>query len=165
MPKRYDLDESSIRFAMKNTKSNNEAARFLKVAISTYKRYAKKYIDPDTGESLYDLHKNQGGAGLTKYGGRRSVGNNTEYLEKVFRGEIKNPPIYAIARKMIQSGYLEECCGNCGFEERRVTDYKIPLKLDFIDGDKRNTRRENIRLLCLNCYFLMVGDLSGIYAK
>jgi len=28
-----------------------------------------------------------------------------------------------------------EKCNNCGFEERRVIDGKVPLVLDFEDGD------------------------------
>ena len=32
-----DIPESEIRYAMENTKSNAEAARFLKVSFTTYK--------------------------------------------------------------------------------------------------------------------------------
>ena len=53
---------------------------------------------------------------------------------------------------------LEEC-SNCGFKERRVVDYKIPLILHFKDKNKQNYRKENIELLCYNCYFLTVGDI------
>ena len=34
-----DIPESEIRYAMENTKSNAEAARFLKVSFTTYKKY------------------------------------------------------------------------------------------------------------------------------
>lgn len=33
-------------------------------------------------------------------------------------------------------------------------DKSVPLVLDFIDGDERNQRLYNLRLLCPNCYFL-----------
>ena len=61
-----DIPESEIRYAMENTKSNAEAARFLKVSFTTYKKYARLYTDRDTGKTLYELHKNQFGVGIPK---------------------------------------------------------------------------------------------------
>ena len=54
-----------------------------------------------------------------------------------------------------------EKCNCCGFEERRVTDHKVPLVLDFIDGNRRNHKHENLRMLCFNCSFLINGNLTG----
>ena len=54
-----------------------------------------------------------------------------------------------------------EKCNNCGFEEKRLTDGKVPLVLDFIDGDRKNHEYENLRMLCFNCSFLINGNLSG----
>ena len=45
------------------------------------------------------------------------------------------------------------------FSERRVSDYKMPLLLNFKDNNKKNYRKENIELLCYNHYFLTVGDI------
>ena len=39
------------------------------------------------------------------------------------------------------------------FKERRVSDYKMPLLLNFKDNNKKNYRKENIELLCYNHYF------------
>ena len=47
----------------------------------------------------------------------------------------------------------------CGFEERRVLDYKMPLLLNFKDDNKKNYKLDNIELLCYNHYFLNVGDI------
>ena len=52
-----------------------------------------------------------------------------------------------------------EDCSVCSFHERRVSDYKIPLLLNFKDNNKNNYRKENIELLCYNHYFLQVGDI------
>ena len=41
-----------------------------------------------------------------------------------------------------------EKCNNCGFEEKRLTDGKVPLVLDFEDGDRKNHKHENLRMLC-----------------
>lgn len=45
----FNLPESDIRYAIANTKSNAEAARFLKVSFDTWKKYAKMYVDRETG--------------------------------------------------------------------------------------------------------------------
>jgi hypothetical protein len=47
----------------------------------------------------------------------------------------------------------------CGFSERRVTDYKVPLLMNFKDGSKCNYLLDNLELLCYNCYFLYVGEV------
>ena len=59
-----NISESEIRYAMDNTKSNAEAARFMKVSFSTWKKYAKMYVDRETGMTLYDMHTNQEGQGI-----------------------------------------------------------------------------------------------------
>jgi hypothetical protein len=50
------LTESQIRYAMENSFGNKAAARFLNIDYRTYKKYAKMYIDSDSGKTLFDLH-------------------------------------------------------------------------------------------------------------
>jgi hypothetical protein len=64
-----------------------------------------------------------------------------------------------IKYRLITEGYLKEECSNCGFHERRVSDYKIPLILHFKDKNKQHYRLENLEMLCYNCYYLTVGDV------
>ena len=61
-----NFSENEIRYAIENTKSNSEAARFMKVSFTTYKKYAKMYTDSATGKTLWELHKNQPGKGIPK---------------------------------------------------------------------------------------------------
>ena len=51
------ITENQIRYAMENTNSNVQAGRFLGVSRPTYTKYAKMYIDEETGKSLYELEK------------------------------------------------------------------------------------------------------------
>jgi len=60
---------------------------------------------------------------------------------------------------MIAEGFLKECCSVCGFNERRVLDYKMPLLLHFKDNNRKNYRPENLQLVCYNCYYLNIGDI------
>jgi hypothetical protein len=60
---------------------------------------------------------------------------------------------------MVEAGLIEENCSNCGFQERRVTDYKMPLILHFKDGNTKHYNLNNVQLLCYNCYFLYYGQV------
>lgn len=157
-----NLLESSIRYAMENTRSNNEAARFLNVSFPTYKKYALLYIDSESNKTLYELHKNQSGKGISK---ANSGANHGRKLEDILAGKHPDYPIHNLKRRLIRSGMIEEKCECCGFEERRVTDYTIPLLLDHIDGNRKNHLRDNLRLLCFNCYYLQVGNFTGKRAE
>lgn len=42
----------------------------------------------------------------------------------------------------------------CNYHERRIVDGKIPLLLNFEDGNPKNHKLENIKLLCYNCTFV-----------
>jgi hypothetical protein len=64
-----------------------------------------------------------------------------------------------LKNRLIQESYLQECCNKCQFQERRVSDYKVPLILNFKDGNKKNWSLENLELLCYNHYFLYVGNI------
>ena len=46
-----NLTEAQIRYAMKNSKSNSGAARFLNISLTTFEKYSKMYIDETTGKS------------------------------------------------------------------------------------------------------------------
>ena len=45
-------------------------------------------------------------------------------------------------------------CAICGWAERNPITGKVPLHIDHIDGDWRNNRPENLRLLCPNHHAL-----------
>ena len=47
----------------------------------------------------------------------------------------------------------------CSFAERRVTDYKVPLLINFKDGNKKNWSLDNLEMLCYNHFFLHVGNI------
>ena len=62
---------------------------------------------------------------------------------------------------------MKEECYECGWNEGRATDGKIPLTIDFIDGESINKSLDNMRLLCPNCYFVFNGFFynSKVFVK
>jgi DNA-binding CsgD family transcriptional regulator len=47
-----------------------------------------------------------------------------------------------------------EKCMECGWSKRNEYTGKIPIELEHIDGDFRNNKEENLKLLCPNCHSL-----------
>lgn len=152
----FNLPESDIRYAMSNTKSNAEAARFIKVSFTTWKKYAKMYVDRETGKTLYELHTNQAGLGITKDSQRATAGIYS--IDKILEGQYPNYPTWKLRNRLFALNIMQEECACCGYAERRVTDDTVPLLLDHMDGDETNHRIENLQMLCLNCYYQQTGN-------
>jgi hypothetical protein len=151
MPKPKPLSKEMIVAAQAKTKSNMAAARYLHVSYQHYKRYAKMY-------KVFEGHKNQSGKGIPKF--LKSKGKEPALLD-IIEGRVSAAHFTPakIKYRLIEAGYLLEQCSMCGFQERRVLDYKMPLLLHFKDNNKSNYSKENIELLCYNHYFLTVGDI------
>ena len=153
-----DLSEAVIRNAMKHTQSNFQAARYLNLTSETYRKYAKLYIDRETGKTLYELHKNNSGKGIKKVNWKHDI--SVEKINEIMGSEsYRAVNFQKLKNRLIYEGILRMECYGCGHCEKRVVDYKQPLVLSFIDGNKNNWKIENLRMLCYNCYFLFVGNL------
>ena len=151
------LLKSDIERAMAMTKSNRAAARYLHCSYIHYKKWAKNFTD-DNGITLFDKHKNQSGKGIAKFLTNKG---KEPALKDIIEGRV---PIDSytpekLKNRLIQESYLQECCSKCQFQERRVSDYKVPLILNFKDGNKKNWTLDNLELLCYNHYFLYVGNI------
>lgn len=157
--KRHFLLQSDIEEAMRHTKSNRAAAMYLKVNYLTYRKYARMYYDKE-GNNLFEKHKNQSTKGIKK-AYLNYKGTRCKSLDDIFAGKHPKFKLVKLKYRLINNGYLQEKCNLCGFEEKRITDYKSPLLLHQIDGDETNYKFENLELLCYNCYFLTVGNIIG----
>ena len=160
MPKARPLTKESIISAMDKTKSVRAAARYLNCSYQHIKKWMKLYVD-ENGISLFDAHKNQSGKGIPKFLSVSTINKKEPAILDIVEGRIDashfNPQ--KIKYRLITEGYLKDECNNCGFHERRVSDYKSPLILHFKDGNKQHYRLDNMEMLCYNCYYLMVGDI------
>ena len=151
MPKPKPLSKEMIVTAQAKTKSNMAAARYLHVSYTHYKRYAQMY-------KVFEDHKNQSGKGIPKF--LKGTSKEPALLD-IIEGRISAASFSPakIKYRLIEEGYLLEECSMCGFKERRVLDYKMPLLLHFKDNNKSNYNSDNIELLCYNHYFLTVGEI------
>ncbi len=150
------LTKEDILRSQKVTRSNMAAARYLHVSYNHYKKYAKMYKN-DEGITLLEVHKNQAGAGIPKFA---VAGIDNIPLLDVLEGRvpIEHFDPRKIKARLLSEGKLVEVCASCGFSERRVTDQKIPVILNFKDGNKKNWHLENLEFLCYNHSFLYAAS-------
>jgi len=152
------IPEEKIREAMSKTTSNMKAAQYLEVSYPTYKKYAKGYVDMETGKTLFELHQNQAMKGIV---GRTWVGGKMRLnWDNILSQNQKATPerIQKLKDNLKQHNKLEERCYRCDFDERRVEDNKCPLILNFKNGDKTDWRIQNLEFVCYNCAYLHCLD-------
>jgi len=159
MPLPKPLTKPDILNAMNNTRSNRAAARYLNCSFNHYRKYAKLYTDEETGLSLFEKHLNPSGKGIPKF--ITKYGMDKFPILDIIEGRVSSDHFSPnkIKDAMIREGLLKECCSNCGFTERRVLDFKMPLLMYFKDNNKKNYYPDNLMLYCYNCYFLNIGDV------
>ena len=77
-------------------------------------------------------------------------------IEQWLIGEINGTDKVGASRYIKR--YLIETRGNkcelCGWNKINPVTNKVPIELDHIDGNHKNNRPENLRLLCPNCHSL-----------
>jgi hypothetical protein len=137
--------QSEIQEAIDRAPSAKKAARLLGISYITFKKYAK----------TYGIHVTKGWP--VKKGvccrGPIDPKKGKFPIQDILDGKHPDFPIHRLKDKLIRSGIKQAECEQCGYKERRLTDGKIPLLLNFEDGNNKNHKIENIRLLCYNCTF------------
>lgn len=150
------LSKAQIEQAMQATRSNRAAASYLRVSYNLYKKFAQMHKDA-SGKSLFDCHLNRGGRGVVK-----PRDNKRKFkLDQILMGKHPSYPREKLFRRIIQSKYIEEKCSHCGYCQKRATDLKSPLILHHINGNNTDHTITNLEILCFNCYYVLVGNISS----
>jgi|TARA_B100000073_G_C23713865_1_gene565208 hypothetical protein len=147
--RRKVLTRNMIETSIESTRSNAEAARWLGVSYNTYKKWSKYY-------GLFEKNLNQSGKGVPKKPSKFKI-----ELQEVFDGKHEDYPSKILKKRLVGDGLLKEECSICGWNEERITDNKICLHLDYIDGNEKNKEYDNLRLVCSNCHYTNVGDFKS----
>ena len=102
----------------------------------------KRLIDDETGE--YVLKSD-----------RRPINNRRKKIRlfDILNGLYPNYDPIKLKRLLFRQGWLEKKCSKCGYEDTRELDNESPLAMNYKDGDKHNHVRENLEVLCFNCFF------------
>jgi hypothetical protein len=129
---KYDLD--SIRNVCLTSKSMAEAARKLNIHINTFRRLNRKYNLIET---------NQPGKGI-----KRKVKSTDLY--EIINGLHPNYGTYKLKLRLFKERIKENKCEICDISE--WCNMELKCELDHINGDSRDHRLENLRILCPNCH-------------
>ena len=70
----------------------------------------------------------------------------------IYLQETPSPKTTIIKRKLLEEGYKDAVCENCG--RREWMNGPIPLELHHRDGNHANVSLDNFQLLCPNCHAL-----------
>lgn len=153
------LLETEIREAQGKSRSAKDTARTLGVSYNTYKKYAKLY-------GIFDVDYNPLNVPIER---RLKLTAGKYPLSEILQGLHPTYPIHKLKRRLLKNEVFPECCTSCQFDEKRVSDGKVPLLLDFLDNNWQNHKLDNLRFLCYNCFFLLVGKRKipkdGIYVE
>lgn len=138
------LLESEIKEAYeKSDNCSSLAARIIGVNYKTFQKHAKRY-------GLW--RTNPWGKGSRK---RYWDPDKGKYpLNQILDGKFPDYPIFRLKDLLIRSGTKKAKCEMCGFEDRRLTDEKMPLLINFEDGNQKNHKLDNLKVYCYNCTFL-----------
>jgi len=146
--RRKVITKNMILDSQSHTKSNMEAARWLRISYNTYKKWAKYY-------NIFEQHLNQEGFGVKKGWATYKVP-----IDDIITGKRQPPKRWShkvFKSRLIEEGYFNEECSNCSYSEENMKTGKVCLGIDFIDGDHNNFKIENLSLLCPNCYLSYNG--------
>jgi len=82
--------------------------------------------------------------------GTTGVTSHPRPLEEILVKDSAYQNVSKLRERLIRAGLKERRCERCGIDEWH--GHRVPLELDHINGDRRDNRLANLRILCPNCH-------------
>ncbi len=133
------MDKLTVQEAVDSTNSVNAASK--KLGIPRYKLQ-------DLANSFgIKLKKNQSGKGISK---KKKDGNGKFALTEILEGKHPKYKTNNLKWRLFEEGIKSNKCEEC-----KVSDWngkELICELDHINGNPKDHRLENLRILCPNCH-------------
>lgn len=146
MPKKRSWTDEQLKLAVEKSYSYRNVLKLLNLvpAGGNYHQVQRRIADLRLSTEHF--------TGQGWNAGKRYTLPSTPPVEKLL---IKGSDVqsYKLKSKLFTKGLKTPACELCGWDERAV-DGRIPVELDHINGDRRDNRLENLRILCPNCHSL-----------
>ena len=84
--------------------------------------------------------------------GLRGLGKPLLRLEEILVAD-SDFQSFKLKKRLFEAKLKLPICEECGWR-KQSEDGRVPLELDHINGDRRDNRIENLRILCPNCHSL-----------
>lgn len=126
-------DDLRLKRTTKNIKESNP---------ELYDKLYKRLIDPETGTYV---HKDD----------RRIIKKRNKKIKlyDVIRGLHPTYNPVKLKKELLKVGWFKYECECCNYNTMRDSDNAMSLILNFKDGNIKNKVRDNLEMLCFNCYF------------
>ena len=140
----YHIPEDEIRQAVLNSKTISETLRRLGLTVgggSHHKRFEKRLLTLEIDFSHFTP------------GWQRGSPNRPGFrtIKEILVRNSTYTSMTTLKRRLTQEGLLAEICGSCSLGPIWNQE-PLTLQIDHINGDSRDHRLENLRLLCPNCH-------------
>jgi hypothetical protein len=148
------MDDKDFIQIVKECKTMHSASTKIGVPFMTFKRRAKR---------LGCYEPNQGGKGI-----KSNANYNIIPIEEILNGKHPQYGTYHLKIRLIREGIIKDECSICGWKEKFPGSEFTPCELDHIDGNSKNHKKENLRILCPNCHSLTFsyrfrrGKINGV---
>lgn len=130
-----------IKESVESSLSMNSAAKKLKMSPVSFRRIAMKY-------GLY--RPNMAGKGIPNSKPRADI----TPLDEILEGKHPKYQTNRIKKRLIEIGILRDECSECGWAKKIPGEKFSTCELHHIDGNNKNHKIENLKILCPNCHSL-----------
>ena len=135
------ISKEKLEEIVSNSKTIAEVMRKLGYTANrgnSYKPF-KKYLQENNIDFSHFLGKSNG---LAK--------NEIFTLDEILVKDSKYTNMSSLKKRVLKNNLIEYKCAICGISE--WMNKELILQLDHINGDNRDNRISNLRLLCPNCH-------------